>query len=431
MSPILELRGDFYKHPYEIPTPENFQFPKRYPYCCPFHKQLMKSNSAWFKKFPNCCIRHRKNAKEWWFDKKNFKGLPKKIARSLDFTVHHLEHKVNESNWYEDFQDYFHFVLESFGIPAVGEDHFINSFRWYIKDAKNPKLLPEHRQQILIHLDNLYAEKNPVQSHEPTSLTALHEIYAKWLKVFPFELSYFKDLKSKASNLMWFMKGDTHYNQYTGTTKGSVHTNSSLIDSLINLTKTILSKVDSTKLLSSGEINDTGKHQIDLINEAHKLRQNQLLESFNKHEFVYLKILDQWLANEKSYFENIIPLLTKSVEEKKKNEKDIEELKNQKKFSHQQIAIAYCALGVHIDSENALQILQKHSNYKSIKKLMQKRVRKLGDLTETFESKAANTRRLQDLQAAKRLLSGENNDQAVKDLSAVIQTFEQNLDDNY
>ncbi|MBL0102601.1 MAG: hypothetical protein IPP51_01790 [Bacteroidetes bacterium] len=153
-------------------------------------------------------------------------------------------------------------------------------------------------------------------------------IYHKWLDTFPFNISYFTEAKEYFRTLP-ILDGPTAFNKYTGLATAKLQTESSLIEVLTKFTKDLLSKVDSTKLLKEGKITDTVKHQIDLINESHHIKQVELVSDFSKGEKGYLKILKTWLANEKQYFKDITPLIAQHAEARKTPEK----LDNQKLHS--------------------------------------------------------------------------------------------------
>ena len=51
--------------------------------------------------------------------------------------------------------------------------------------------------------------------------------------------------------------------------------------------------------------------KIKLINDAHRIKQLKLVETFNKSEAQYIKIIKDGLTMKKKYFEEIIPELIK------------------------------------------------------------------------------------------------------------------------
>jgi len=92
-------------------------------------------------------------------------------------------------------------------------------------------------------------------------------------------------------------------------------------------------------------------------------------------------------------------------------------------YSIKQIAIAYSIMNILITSENAETILKEHSKFTSASKLLQKRINKVSELSKISENKTADTKHLKDLQAAKRLMSGMKNKNAINDIDRVIAAF--------
>ena len=97
----------------------------------------------------------------------------------------------------------------------------------------------------------------------------------------------------------------------------------------------------------------------------------------------------------------------------------------EKEYSHRQIAIAYFFVkGFRIDSSSAADLLKKHSKTISVSKLLSKRISSTNNLALLSGNHTTDTKHLQDLEAAKRLLIGINNDEAVKDITRIITAFE-------
>lgn len=89
-------------------------------------------------------------------------------------------------------------------------------------------------------------------------------------------------------------------------------------------------------------------------------------------------------------------------------------------YSLKAIAIAYKVMGVQITTENGAEILKRHSNFTSVKKLLDKRVITLSDLTKSSENKTVDTKNLKNLEEARLLLSGAKKKNAVKVITRII-----------
>lgn len=108
-----------------------------------------------------------------------------------------------------------------------------------------------------------------------------------------------------------------------------------------------------------------------------------------------------------------------------------ETVKKQNDYSHKSIAIAYCILGIPITTENAQEILSRHSQLKSFKKLLGTRISKPSQLTLLSENKSADGKHLKALRSAKQLLSGMKNKTAIKAIDTVIAAFQNHYDKFY
>jgi len=101
-----------------------------------------------------------------------------------------------------------------------------------------------------------------------------------------------------------------------------------------------------------------------------------------------------------------------------------------KKYSHPQIAIAYFVMNKTITKENAVKILEKHSQNKSVDKLLQKLISRNNQLTKSFDNKTTNTKHLNNLIAAKRLISGMKIKSAITDIDRIITAFKTDCEKN-
>jgi hypothetical protein len=106
-----------------------------------------------------------------------------------------------------------------------------------------------------------------------------------------------------------------------------------------------------------------------------------------------------------------------------------------KAYSQKQIAIAYEFMKIIITSQNAIGILKRHSKTTSTTKLLTKRINNVSDLTKLSGNKTADTKHLNDLKAAKRLMSGikkqGKNKNAVADIDRIINAFQASYDKTY
>lgn len=105
--------------------------------------------------------------------------------------------------------------------------------------------------------------------------------------------------------------------------------------------------------------------------------------------------------------------------------------KQKKNYSQRQITIAYCVTNELITTENAAKILSTYSDTKSVEKFLTKRIFRVSDLTKLSGNKTTDTKHLNDLKAAKRLISGRKNKKAITDISRIITAFETAYNNRY
>ena len=105
--------------------------------------------------------------------------------------------------------------------------------------------------------------------------------------------------------------------------------------------------------------------------------------------------------------------------------------KEKNTYSHKEIAIAYCVIGTTITSENAGEILRKHSKLTSAGKLLQKRVNRASELSSLSENKTVDSKHLTSLENAKRLISGIKNKKALTDIDRIITAFKTAYNNHY
>lgn len=163
-----------------------------------------------------------------------------------------------------------------------------------------------------------------------------------------------------------------------------------------------------------------------------------------KHELIdstciedYFSFWEYCISQIKAITDKYIPLyeeekihVKNEVLEQRKKSKHTTEAR-ETNYSLRQINIAYVVMGTFINSENAKQILKKHSQYKSVPKFLAKRINKVSDLNKLSGNKTTDTKHLNDLKAAKRLLSDMKKKQAITDIKRIISAVEISFDSKY
>lgn len=266
------------------------------------------------KGFPFCCTYHSNLVKIKEFNRIFFVNIPEMVAKKIIYTNQHIINNHSSENWYKKLTDYIEWTVESFGqMPSgCGEPLFLGNYFYYTSDIlkKNKDIPTEKRTRILEYLNLFQTPKSP----QKTDLNILLGTYEKWLKIFPFELnSYFGNLKQYFEKQLPILSGKPEVNIYTGIAKAKMHTKSSLIESLINLTDALLTQINGITLYEKGLITDTNKMQLELVIESRKMKLKQGYKNNSTgEEQRYRKILKEWFEDEKRFFKEITPILNKA-----------------------------------------------------------------------------------------------------------------------
>jgi len=289
---------------YEAPT--NKDTGEQFPNCCPFHKSVFEGAESWFLKFPNCCDQHKAMVSKWWYNKANYSGIAQKIVKQLSYTEHHISERINIDDWYKDITDYIEYNVSSFGHPAIGLHLYLGNVQHYIKNT-NREIPKDKRQRLIEFIETYY--NNP-KEHTKTDLNVLYSKYQKWLKVFPFEISFFTNLKPHFERQLPILNGKPETNKYTGLAKAKMHTKGSLIDVLLNLTNNLLTQINTTTLHEKGLLTEPQKIKLELVLNERKMKLKQgYVNSSKDEEQRYRKILKEWFADEKRFIDEVTPLV--------------------------------------------------------------------------------------------------------------------------
>src|SRR5690606_5236617 len=92
------------------------------------------------------------------------------------------------------------------------------------------------KNEVIEFLDKYYNPKNTNNKNKDTDFNVLIATYNKWLKIFPFEISFFANLKPHFEKQIPILNGKAEVNKYTERAIAKMHTKGSLIDVLLNLT---------------------------------------------------------------------------------------------------------------------------------------------------------------------------------------------------
>lgn len=292
---------------YEVPT--NKETGEQFPNCCPFHKSVFEGAESWFSKFPNCCDQHKAMVSKWWYNKANYSGIAEKIVKQLSYTEHHISERINIDDWYKDITDYIEYNVSSFGHPAIGLHLYLGSVQHYIKNT-NSKIPKIKRKALIEFIETYYNSPIDINKTNKTDLNILYSTYQKWLKIFPFDISFFSTLKPHFEKQLPILNGKPETNKYTGIAKAKMHTKSSLIDVLLSLTNNLLTQINTTTLYEKGLLTEPQKIKLELVLNERKMKLKQgYVNSSKDEEQRYRKILKEWFADEKRFIDEVTPIV--------------------------------------------------------------------------------------------------------------------------
>ena len=104
--------------------------------------------------------------------------------------------------------------------------------------------------------------------------------------------------------------------------------------------------------------------------------------------------------------------------------------RNEEKYKLKEIKIAYFCLGERINKNNYLGILKRYSDSSS-DKILQNPIVKTSQLTAISENKTTDSKHLESLKNAERLLLGMNDKEALNSLKQITSTFQDNFRKKY
>lgn len=316
-KPFLEIKSDSFRlSGFELQPLEGFEFPKskkgvEFPYCCKFHSEVLSGAKKWFDKFPNCCELHKEFAKMVWFDKSIYNGIELKIVRQVVYTEHTIRLHIDSIDWFEAITEYIDAGVYAFGMPAVGQHLYLSALNDFLKGWTVTKLPVEKCNSLLQYINESYNSSNEKDLNNETDLNLLYATYAKWLSIFPFEISFFSNLKNNFENKLPFINGEVKRNRYTGIATGKSHTKDTLVLELVKVTNKLLTTINVASLYKSGKLTETKKLQLELIvkSREHKINKVGYNNNSTNGERRFHRMIRAWFEDEKRFIAELIPIV--------------------------------------------------------------------------------------------------------------------------
>ncbi|WP_214226649.1 hypothetical protein [Pedobacter sp. B4-66] len=309
---------DFEIRFYDIDPPLEYNIPDNFPNCCQFHKNVATRIEQLYQRFPFCCQRHSKLAEQSWFNKTNYSGIIQKTLYAIRYTECQICTRIDAEDWYEDITEYFEYCIYSFGqLPAgyaiaLGLEIYLSDVIYYLEDLSKQKHEYEEKlNKLVLYLKNYKDEENIA---ERADINILIGHYQKWLKIFPFDISFFAPLKSRFSNIVPILTGEVSNNRYLKISKRRIVSFDQLIKTLVDVTTEILASTSSYKLLEKGQLTEIENKQIELANTKRRLELEVFTEKVKNGRKQYIKLIKKWLKGEAEYLNTVGPILSKSVQ---------------------------------------------------------------------------------------------------------------------
>jgi hypothetical protein len=306
--PLVEIPVKNLNFPFAETFPiRGYKMPKNFPNDSIFHKSAFDDAQDWFIKFPNCCDRHRELSKEYRIDKSRYEGLPLQILKKLSHTEHFISTRINAPDWFGEITDYIDYIWWNFGNPNIGCSKYNHYLKHFIEGSE--KIISNEKRKRLLQ----YIKDNTTPSSEneasKSDLNTLYDTLQKWINTFPFELPYFKGLKSYYEGKIPAFKEPARFNPYTKLAKAKALTQAELIDALDVTTKRLLGEVQADKIFAKGQIWDISKHRLELVNESLRVSTAKLVGDYSKGELRYVDTLKSWLELQKTYFKEVVEIM--------------------------------------------------------------------------------------------------------------------------
>ena len=294
------------------------------------------------------------------FEISAFSGLEENIADKILYTYHHVLNHIENDDYFIDFTNYYEYVNESFGsFPNnYGSPFQIGNFQSFLidlieslKGKMNPDLISKAEidrrlVKIINYVDDSFKPVDEIRNDYDFKF--LLNIYDKWYKTFPFDLSYFQHLKERFSKTIPILKEQPIYNKYNGLSKIKMKSKEEFAIFLIDLTKRIITNINGLRLYETGKLSSVENIKLELILRNRELELNELKSLDSTDKKGYIKYLKFWFETEKKFIDEITPLLKKDIA-------DINPL-----LSIPQVALKLIYEGVSVTRENCKDII---SNY--------------------------------------------------------------------
>ena len=274
---------------------------------------LMQIANAKMAKFPDCCKRHAKLHGAPWFNKEHYNYVPQKFINTLAYTWHCIGECIEHENWFKEITDYIEYTIQSYGQLPDGYGSSVGIELYYdhlTNNLESESEIPAEKKKMLISFLQNY--RRPAETFNNTDLNALIGVYKEWMSLFPFEISFFQEIKPYFEKQMPLLTGPGHTNIYTGLTAFKLKSKKQLLDFLQASTLLMLKEINTKKLCENNLLTDIKKTQLEILLAKRKMELEELDNSTTSDKHYFIKLLKKWLNGEKRFLAEATPLISEA-----------------------------------------------------------------------------------------------------------------------
>lgn len=206
--------------------------------------QIVESLKVREGKFPLCCEYHKRLLSFKSFDATQYKGAANLCADKVIFTYQHILNNQNNDSWQIDIKQYLNYAIDSFGCfpEGYGEPLFLSDYIKYVTALinGNTDIKQEVRKYVYSYFEQL---RKPRVKGDPIKL--LLDTYNRWLNLFPFNISIFRDLRCDYANRTPLIITGKESNIYSTEVSFNLITPDELIEFLRSITSRLFEVVSS------------------------------------------------------------------------------------------------------------------------------------------------------------------------------------------
>ena len=370
--------------PYEInPTSEhNFETCEKCLKDIEYITQKLKARG-----FPLCCDWHKNLTKRADFNIDDFANVPEMTAKKIKYTIRHIIDNIEKDDYVDDIGEYIEYAIQSFGqMPeGCGSPLYIDVYCSYIGSYIKEMQLPDSKKAKLEDILKTYTQPKKHEDILQTDINILISTYEKWRSLFPFEISYFANLREKFKKEFPVIKSVEKTNRYSNVVWAIPHTKNSLLDVLFKITDKLICEINSCVLYDKGQLTDTAKIKLELIISARKMKLKEGYANKSATEYErFRKIIKDWLTDEQKFLKEVAECLKEQAalpSPKNKDKPDLDSKTDYEIRRENLTAIYNFYIDEKIISENDISELEfmnylSNANYKIIlEKAKQKRAK--------------------------------------------------------